>query len=780
MRVGSLLVWRTMPISSDQPLTDPKDDALGFVPFAQNLAGVLTNELPEDGLVVALTGRWGSGKSTALNFLRHELTTNPVRMEKTIVVRFNPWWFSGTDDLVRDYFAQLLSTLSSAGKNWSRVRSSVRDLAGAASKLPVKGKGIAGFIHQFLAREKPVAEIRLNASKALRKVDGRVIVLVDDIDRLTPDETRDLFRVIKAVADLPRVGYVLAFDRDIVTQALGRMYSADAADCQRKGADYLEKIVQLEVQIPTPSRLALRSAILQKLAWVLEELRGEEQTGDWMNVFHDGIEKYMETPRDLSRYSNVVAATWPAVRGEVHLPDFLAIQALRVFAAPAYEAIVGNPSAFSGHREPEHGPGAPFHEEYLAQLEPESVEATRYVLMRVFPRLEAIWNNFHHGDHEFPKWRKNLRACIPDLLPVYFRLELPRDVVSRAEIDHALGLLDSPEDLAALLIAQSQIELTSGESRGRALLDRLDDELDKIEPATARNAIRGILLASGALLSGEPDQLGMGRLPVTRDIRFSVVRLLKQLPVDQRTDAIIDALDEQVDIEMSCYLIASLEQQQERQPRPADRIVRPDDLARLRQAGAAQVSRASSLPQFSEQRKLALLLLRWKQWAKEEAEKWLAEAIRDPLMVAQIVTSACSSSFSQTLGIFGMGDRFARRRPRIDHDILEGLYSQGELQAAVRSALESPQELNEGQQAACRLYLRGPRDDDEEEEYPADLLVGDLGLPEKVSDALSGAGIRTAHELEVMSDEELLAIKGIGPHFLKLVREALADDRASS
>jgi len=77
-----------MPCKGNNP---EEEDLLGYYPFAETLTEGIYNCQSADGLVVALYGPWGTGKSTLLNFVEHALT----KKEKHItIVRFNPWWFS--------------------------------------------------------------------------------------------------------------------------------------------------------------------------------------------------------------------------------------------------------------------------------------------------------------------------------------------------------------------------------------------------------------------------------------------------------------------------------------------------------------------------------------------------------------------------------------------------------------------------------------------------------------------------------------------------------------
>ena len=325
-------------LSSDKPLTDPKDDRLGYAQFAKNLAESICKMSSTDGLVLAVYGSWGSGKTTLLNFVIYYLK-QMSESEQPIIVQFNPWWFSGHKDLTRRFFGQLQAVLS----KWEvmeKLRKKVAIFAELVSEAPVPyasiGKVVAG-----LLEDKDVFELKTEITDALKKQKKRILVLIDDIDRLTFDEIRQLFRLIKAVADFPNVVYLLAFDKKVVIKALGQMQNLP-------GEEYLEKIVQVPFELPLPDKVSLRNLLFERLDAILAGTP-KELCDNFVNVYFDGIDHWINTPRDIVRLTNTLSVTYPAVKGEVNPVDFIAIEALRVFCPLVYDIIRKNPEAFTGH-----------------------------------------------------------------------------------------------------------------------------------------------------------------------------------------------------------------------------------------------------------------------------------------------------------------------------------------------------------------------------------------------------------------------------------------------
>ena len=107
-------------LSADRPSTDPKDDLFGHAPFAKSLSNSICRYPGSDGLVLALYGPWGSGKSTVLNFVRHFIEERP-EAEQPVIVIFNPWWFSGQENLARAFLGQMQAVLPGKSEKLSLI-----------------------------------------------------------------------------------------------------------------------------------------------------------------------------------------------------------------------------------------------------------------------------------------------------------------------------------------------------------------------------------------------------------------------------------------------------------------------------------------------------------------------------------------------------------------------------------------------------------------------------------------------------------------------------------
>lgn len=98
-------------MSGDNAISSSAEDRLGRSAFASHLASALLAEPAEHGLVAALVGPWGQGKSSVLNMVREELEGTHSRT----VLTFNPWMFAGREQLVSTFFEQVAGQLRLKG-----------------------------------------------------------------------------------------------------------------------------------------------------------------------------------------------------------------------------------------------------------------------------------------------------------------------------------------------------------------------------------------------------------------------------------------------------------------------------------------------------------------------------------------------------------------------------------------------------------------------------------------------------------------------------------------
>ena len=326
---------RTPAVPADNPIKKPEDDVLGRAKAAQTFAEQILLLDVTEGSVVGVLGAWGSGKTSFVNLVRTHWEKNGIP-----VLDFNPWMFSGTEQLARSFFyvlsseMRLRSGLAEVGKGLENFGKSVTSLSWWPIKLLGTGLFSLGY---FLKRGKEgIDGQRQKVDKALRKLNRPIVVVVDDIDRLTTTEIRDMFKLVRLTANFPNVIYIVAFDRERVEEALGGEREKGTL-----GRAYLEKIMQFYLNVPVVSEHLLREQIRKAINNTLSGIddHGPFDTNAFVDVFAEIIRPLIRNMRDVRRYATAVHAALRELGSQVALVDVLALEAVNVFLPDVFRQL---------------------------------------------------------------------------------------------------------------------------------------------------------------------------------------------------------------------------------------------------------------------------------------------------------------------------------------------------------------------------------------------------------------------------------------------------------
>lgn len=472
----------------DEPRTNPwSEDDLGYREFARRLAEAVLKLRAPNGYVVGLHGRWGSGKSTALNFAKAFLEKYREERahgaENLTVVEFRPWIISGHDDLVSAFFKVLSDALADQAvrrqksvKMWLKgIRPAADPIIKAVAEVgvaAVPGASLAVAATSAVTKrtvndsiDKWLAEPSLQAAydKLRAKLAAKkkpILVIIDDIDRLSGDEIRTVMQMVKSVGRLPHVVYLLSYDRDIVWAALRAQTGTDG------GPAYAEKIVQLELDLPQPSKTALLKILSRDLGFILSRFGNNDR---WSVMLMSGFHRWICVPRDVVRLANGVKFVWPPIEGEVDPRDVLCMEGLRLFDNAVFRWIRANRDFLFGHGRWQYTSkeDRSAHVKGLKDsLSPQDAPAITDVLGTLFPRLgqdlKGDGLNFG-GDEPYHATVTRRGVGYEGAFDAYFALFPSPDTVSKATVDEALRHLDDSEWLTQAMREQLIATSTSGE-----------------------------------------------------------------------------------------------------------------------------------------------------------------------------------------------------------------------------------------------------------------------------------------------------------------------------
>ena len=333
---------KPLPILGDNPIRSPNDDVLGRSKVARSFIRHVLALDASEGVAVGVFGPWGSGKTSFINLVQTDFEQAEIP-----VLHFNPWMFSGAEQLVERFFDELSAKmektdgLEKIGETLAKYGDALNTVTTMASMLlgmPQVGAIVDHILKttsNISKQPRLTSDLREEIGIELKKRDKPIIVVLDDVDRLSGSEIRDIFKLVRLTASLPNLIYLVVCDRLHTEQAL--------EETGLPGRAYLEKILQLPFNLPeTP-----RNILQEQVAIAIRNARtGIENPGPfdeqaWHDVYWEIVRPLIRTMRDVRRYSAAFQGTVDDLDGQVSCVDVLGLEAIRVFLPDVFSRLPG-------------------------------------------------------------------------------------------------------------------------------------------------------------------------------------------------------------------------------------------------------------------------------------------------------------------------------------------------------------------------------------------------------------------------------------------------------
>jgi len=236
-------------ILPDRPIDGPPEDLLNREPFAKVIADLIINAPPTGSLRIGVYGAWGQGKTSILRLVSHY-----VRQAGHVSVWLTPWVFSEREEILTYMMDQIAAELGigiltlKSGREGHQSIKKFRKMAGSDIKLQIADILLGNQLEKYFEKKaEKMGQVFVSAvSNKLRE--KKLVVLVDDLDRVAPEMVPDLLLTLREALDFPNYFYVMALAPQVIEKGLSKVHEAWGEPHQ-----FLEKIIELPMYIPDPS-----------------------------------------------------------------------------------------------------------------------------------------------------------------------------------------------------------------------------------------------------------------------------------------------------------------------------------------------------------------------------------------------------------------------------------------------------------------------------------------------------------------------------------------------
>lgn len=698
---------------ADNPITTLKDDLLNRVVFSEELAKAILSFQSKNSIVIGLYGEWGSGKTSIINMILEviENFSNTINLEeKPIIINFNPWNFADQNQLINQFFKQLSLNLRKKehGKIIERTGELIEIYGNIFNLIPLYGNTISNMVKNTgkalkdfgIQNQNDLIAIKEKLNKCLSDQKHKIIIIIDDIDRLSSIEIKQIFQLVKSLGDFPNTVYLLSFDKRVIINAL--------MDIQNiPGEKYLEKVIQIPFEIPLLNRRELENILFHGIDELIKDIPDKKWNKVyWGNIYQSGIKYFFKTIRDVNRYLNSLYFNFGLVKGEVNTIDFLSITAIQVFLPNVYYAIREKKSLLtelfnSGLRsiDKEKEDEKILITEIINLVDTERINKEKFInLLKVmFPKLESIFGNISWTSNFLSEWTKDCRICSPNFFGRYFHLSVLIGEISQKEIEAILSIADKPKEFSEAVLKLEKDKILD-------FIDKLENYTKEDIPIENIKPIIEVLMDISDILPEPPK--GFFSLDATMNIIRIIRQLIDRIEDNEERFLILKNAIEKSErsILIICEEISLRYEELKKQDSGSTKTLNEDQLKKLTELACSKIKNWVNSNKFFNIKNLPYVLYRWKRW---EDEKIVLQTVEE-LINSDINMVKFLSSFVREQSSYGGGDYIGREERVINFKEIGDFIDVNILTPRVRKIFQSEifSDLDEADRITIELFLK--------------------------------------------------------------------------
>ena len=328
-------------IYEDKPIKSIDEDLLNRKHIVEKLNHLISNNYSET-FTIGLQGGWGLGKTSLINMVKNELS------EEILILDFDPWIISNKSDIEETFFKEFKSILEE-----NVDESTLKYITKYQKEIIHNSMGILDIIFSLFSNininlfsttydnlERKNSNVNFLKNKINEKLSeipfyNRILIIIDDVDRLPKEEIQSIFKLVASSANFNNLTFLIAYDEKVVVSALNNTQ-------EDMGKEYLEKIINIQVDLPELDRDSLRKIFFKKLSTLNEIININENSLNSLVNMYPNIRNYFSNIRQLNRFFNKINTDMIFLVNEINIADYLIIKIFQENEFELYNLIREN------------------------------------------------------------------------------------------------------------------------------------------------------------------------------------------------------------------------------------------------------------------------------------------------------------------------------------------------------------------------------------------------------------------------------------------------------
>lgn len=319
----------------DAPWKIGEPDKINFEPFAKARSKDILSIKTERSFAIGIVGKWGTGKTSFLEMLIFELEKD----ETVELIQFNPWMSNNPDKIFHDFFEAFKAPLTKySGKLSPAIDNYV-------NKLQHYDKSkITQLYKDFIQDDVSLKEQFSSVNNIIKSFNKKIIIVIDDIDRLDKKEVISVLKLIRKTADFHNTTFLAAYDHSYVVEAIKDINSVSSKF-------YLEKIFQTEITLPTRHPKVIYDDLKQLLTKSFPKWENQIDTISLTSAKYNNapneremydpgwLVNFISTIRDVKRLYNSILTNYYGKEIEFEFEDCFFLEVIKLKCHPVYEMV---------------------------------------------------------------------------------------------------------------------------------------------------------------------------------------------------------------------------------------------------------------------------------------------------------------------------------------------------------------------------------------------------------------------------------------------------------